>query len=145
MLLSDARSAELIPRNSRPRVELFRVIGVRQIRLICGLILFSYLLSHYLNHALGNISLNAMEYGLRFHVSFWQSPIGTLLLYPALAVHASLGLWALYERRYFRWKAAEIIQLILGLSVPVMLCTHLIGERVCVKLFGIECCFDIVF
>ena len=93
------------------------------------MILFSYLLSHYLNHALGNISLNAMEYGLRAHVAFWQSPVGTLLLYPALAVHGSLGLWALYKRRYFRWKTTEIIQLSLGLSVPVILCTHLIGER----------------
>jgi len=48
-----------------------------------------------------------MEYGLWFHMTWWQSPIGTLLLYPALAVHASLGLWALYERRHFKWKLME--------------------------------------
>lgn len=137
MILTAARSAERTSRNFRP-LEFFRGIGLRQVRLICGMILFSYLLSHYLNHALGNISLNAMEYGLRFHVAFWQSPVGTLLLYPALAVHASLGLWALYRRRYFRWKTTEIIQLTLGLSVPVMLCTHLIGERLGVSLYGLQ-------
>jgi adenylate cyclase len=87
-----------------------RGVGLRQVQLICGLILFSYLVSHYLNHSLGNISVNATEYGLRFHAAFWQSPIGTLLLYPALAVHASLGVWALYQRRYFRWKTTEIVQ-----------------------------------
>jgi adenylate cyclase len=48
-----------------------RGIGVRQIRLVCGLILFCYLLSHYINHSLGNVSLDAMEYGLWFHVALW--------------------------------------------------------------------------
>ena len=137
MALTAASSTERTARAFRP-LDFLRGIGLRQVRLICGIILFSYLLSHYLNHSLGNISLNAMEYGLRFHVAFWHSPIGTLLLYPALAVHGSLGLWALYKRRYFRWKTTEIIQLSLGLSVPVILCTHLIGERLGVSLYGLQ-------
>jgi len=33
-----------------------RSVGVRQFRLACGLVLFAYLLSHFINHALGNIS-----------------------------------------------------------------------------------------
>ena len=115
----------------------WRGIGVRQVRLTCGIILFAYLLSHYLNHALGNISLEAMEYGLDLHMAFWLSPVGTLLLYPALAVHGALGLWALYERRHFRWKATEIVQLVLGLSIPVLLCTHLIGERLGFSIYGL--------
>ncbi len=85
-----------------------RSIGVRQVRLAAGLVLFSYLLSHFINHSLGNISLAAMEYGLWFHMALWRSLPGTLLLYPALAVHGSLGLWALYERRHFKWKATEL-------------------------------------
>ena len=32
-----------------------RGISVRQIRLGCGLVLFAYLVSHFLNHALGNV------------------------------------------------------------------------------------------
>ena len=125
------------PRNAQPFAFL-RGVGVRQVRIVCGLILFSYLLSHYINHSLGNISLNALEYGLWFHVALWQSPVGTLLLYPALFVHGSLGLWALYQRRYFRWKATEITQLTLGLLIPVMLCTHLIGERLGVTIYGLQ-------
>lgn len=112
--------------------------GVRSVRLVSGLILFSYLLSHYLNHALGVVSLDAMEDGLAVHTAFWLSPVGTLLLYPALSVHASLGLWALYQRRYFRWKVAEVVQLVLGLSIPVLLVTHLIGERLAVTLYGLH-------
>ena len=100
---------------------LIRAIGVRRIRLASGLVLFTYLLTHYINHALGNISLAAMEAGLEYHVWLWQSRVGTLVLYSALAVHASLGLWALYERRHFRFKASEAIQLIFGLSIPLLL------------------------
>ena len=33
--------------------ESLRGIGVRQIRLVCGLVLFTYVTSHFLNHALG--------------------------------------------------------------------------------------------
>jgi adenylate cyclase len=119
-------------------LEVVRGIGVRQVRLICGFILFAYLLSHYINHALGNISLAAMEYGLAIHMAFWLSPVGTLLLYPAFLVHGSLGLWALYQRRYFRWHATEIVQLILGLSIPIILCSHLIGERLGFTLYGLH-------
>lgn len=41
-----------------------RSVGVRQIRLACGLVLFAYLLSHFINHALGNISLDALATGV---------------------------------------------------------------------------------
>jgi len=115
-----------------------RGIGVRQIRLVCGLILFCYLLSHYINHSLGNVSLDAMEYGLWFHVALWHSVVGTLLLFAALAVHGSLGLWALYQRRHFRWRTAESVQLALGLGKPALMCAHLIGERLGVTLYGLE-------
>jgi adenylate cyclase len=132
-----AVTAKRAPARAQP-VELLRGIGLRQVRLVCGVILFAYLLTHYVNHALGNISLAAMEKGLEFHLGLWRSPLGTLLLYPALAVHGTLGLWALYQRRYFRWKTAEIVQLALGLSIPAILCTHLIGERLGATLFGLK-------
>src|SRR6516164_11319873 len=115
-----------------------RGIGVRQVRLAAGLILFGYVTEHYICHALGNISLEAMEFGLWFHMAFWRSPVGTLLLYPALAVHAFLGLWALYQRRHFKWKTTEFIQLVFGLSIPALLCGHLIGQRLGANMYGLE-------
>ena len=142
LILANLRTAaSLLASDARKSTQILtrcRAIGVRQVRLACGLILFSFLVSHYVNHSLGNISLDAMEYGLWFHRTFWQSPVGTLRLYPALAVHGSLGLWALYQRRYFRWKIAETVQLTLGLSIPALLCTHLINERLGVTLYGLE-------
>jgi uncharacterized membrane protein len=35
-----------------------RGIGVRQVRLTCGLVMFTYIFSHFFNHALGNISFS---------------------------------------------------------------------------------------
>ena len=46
------------------------------------------------------------------------------LLYTAATTHLSLGLWALYQRRHFRYTAAEITQLVLGFSIPLLLASH---------------------
>ena len=38
-----------------------RGMGVRQVRLACGLVMFAYIFSHFFNHALGNISYATMD------------------------------------------------------------------------------------
>jgi adenylate cyclase len=118
--------------------ELFRGIGVRQIRLACGLVLFAYLVSHFLNHALGNISMDALAAGVYFHTLFWRFPPVAMTFYAAALLHAGLGIWALYQRREFRWKAIEPLQLVLGLSIPVLIITHIVGVRLGQALFQHE-------
>jgi adenylate cyclase len=115
-----------------------RGIGVRQVRLVCGLVLFSYLISHFLNHALGNISLDALAGGVHYHTMFWQSLPVAMTLYTAMLIHGSLGFWALYQRRQFTWKAVEPLQLALGLSIPVLVVMHVVGARLGDTLFGQE-------
>lgn len=119
-------------------VKSMRALGVRQVRLICGLILFSYLLSHFTNHALGNISLDAMADGLWYHMMFWQSLPVAIVFYTAALTHMCLGLWALYARRQFRWRTIETTQLVFGLSIPFLIIAHIIGMRVSAALFDIE-------
>jgi adenylate cyclase len=111
-------------------------IGVRQVRIACGLALFAYLVSHYACHALGNISYAAMAEGLTYHMAFWRNPVVTAAFYTAAAIHWALGLWALYERRQFRYTAAEVTQLVLGLSIPLLLAIHFFGVRMPTTLFG---------
>jgi adenylate cyclase len=113
-----------------------RGVSVRQIRMVCGLILFAYLISHFLNHALGNISLEALAWGLHYHLLFWQFLPVAVVFYTALLVHGGLGIWALYERRQFRWKAVEPLQLVLGLSIPLLAAAHVISTRLGHTLFG---------
>jgi adenylate cyclase len=113
-----------------------RGIGVRQVRLTCGLIMFAYIFSHFFNHALGNISYGLMETWLSFHIWFWRIPVVNATLYAAAITHAGLGLWALYQRRHFRYTFAEITQLVLGLSIPLLIALHFAGARGGGLLFG---------
>ena len=62
-------------------------IGVRQVRITCSLILFTYLLSHFTNHAVGNISFAAMSAGLAYHMAFWRNPIVVFIFYTAAITH----------------------------------------------------------
>ena len=57
------------------------------------------------------------------------------MLYTAAATHFALGLWALYQRRHFRYTVAEFTQLVLGLSVPVLLFSHFGAVRLTALLF----------
>src|SRR6266404_7378713 len=122
-----------------------RGISVRQIRLGCGLVLFAYLVSHFLNHALGNISMDALADGVNYHAGFWQFLPVAIVFYTAALVHTGLGIWALYERRQFRWKAIEPLQLVLGLSIPALVITHIAGVRLGQTLFGYEKLYPQVF
>jgi len=124
---------------SREQLKTFiRGISVRQVRLASGLVLFAYLLSHFLNHALGNVSMGALATGVYLHTAFWQFLPIAILFYTACLVHTALGIWALYERRQFRWKAIEPLQLVLGLSVPALVIAHIIGVRLGQTLYGHE-------
>jgi|tagenome__1003787_1003787.scaffolds.fasta_scaffold20933015_2 adenylate cyclase len=115
-----------------------RGIGVRQVRLVCGLVMFSYIFSHFFNHALGNFSYDTMEAWLRFHVWWWRIPVVNFTLYAAATTHFMLGLWALYQRRHFRYTFIEITQLLFGLSIPLLLASHFGVVRLGGVLFGRE-------
>jgi adenylate cyclase len=124
---------------SREQLTTFvRGISLRQVRLVSGMVLFAYLVSHFLNHALGNVSMEALAGGVYLHTSFWQFLPVAILFYAACLVHTGLGIWALYERRQFRWKAIEPLQLVLGLSIPMLVISHIIGVRLGQTLYGHE-------
>jgi adenylate cyclase len=115
-----------------------RGIGLRQVRLVSGMVLFAYLISHFLNHALGNISMEALARGVYIHTTIWQFLPVTIIFYSACLAHAALGIWALYQRREFGWKAVEPLQLLLGLSIPLLVIAHIVGVRMGQTLFGHE-------
>lgn len=55
--------------------------------------LVTFLTLHLANHALGLISLGAMEAGRVWFLALWRHPLGTVLLYGALLTHLSLALF----------------------------------------------------
>jgi adenylate cyclase len=131
---------------SRAQLAAFvRGISLRQIRLASGMVLFAYLVSHFLNHALGNISMEALAIGVHWHILFWQFPPVGIVFYACCLVHTALGIWALYQRRQFHWKAIEPLQLVLGLSIPALIITHIVGVRIGHALYGHEKLYPQVF
>jgi adenylate cyclase len=110
---------------------------VRRLRSWSGVVLFAYLVTHFANHALGLISLNAMEAGREWFVLLWRNPLGTAALYGALLIHFALVLWALYERRSLRMPGWQAGQILLGLMIPPLLAGHIIGTRLLAEIYGI--------
>jgi adenylate cyclase len=121
-----------------PNLQRLRPTGVRSVRLTTGLVVFTYVGTHLLNHSLGNISLAWLERDLLVQKFIWQGWLGTAVLYSALVTHFFLGLWALYERRSVHWNPGEVTQLVLGLCIPPLLANHLANTRVAFAEFGLN-------
>ncbi len=101
----------------------------RRLRLATGLVIATYVTGHFLNHALGIVSPEAMDALRRVLSAWWRSLPGTVLLYGSLLTHFALALWSLARRRTLRMPAWEACQLALGLCVLPLLVYHVIGTR----------------
>src|SRR6185295_6512135 len=64
----------------------------RGLRLVTGLVIAAYVTGHFLNHALGIVSVEAMDALRRVLSAWWRSLPGTVLLYGALLTHFALAL-----------------------------------------------------
>jgi adenylate cyclase len=98
-------------------------------RLVSGLVLFSFALTHFLNHALGHISVEVMEDVQAVRRGFWRSGPGTVLLYGALGVHVVFAVAKLAQRRTWRMASWEAVQIGLGLAIPLLGFAHVLGTR----------------
>jgi adenylate cyclase len=113
-------------------------MNVRRVRLTTGLVLLTYLATHFANHALGLISLDAMEWGRGWFLALWRNPAATVTLYTSLLVHFCLALWSLYQRRHLRMPLWEALQLAMGLAIPPFLSVHFVGTRLTHEWFGVD-------
>ena len=121
----------------RPTVDLHP--WIRWVRLVTGLVLLAYVLSHLVNHALGLWSLEALEAGRAWFLAAWRNMAATVLLYGSLAVHYLLALWALYHhRRLTRIRPPEVLQLVLGFATIPLLADHVLTTRLYHELFATD-------
>jgi len=114
------------------------MVSLRGMRIATGWVLFAYIATHLANHALGLLGLQAMEAGRAVFLAFWRSPVCMACLYGSLAVHLALALRALYERRHLRMPPADAAQLLLGLAIPVLLASHIIGTHLASGVYGVS-------
>lgn len=102
---------------------------LQRLRLGSGLVLFCYVSLHLLNHALGLVSLAAMEAGREWFLFVWRSPVGSLLLNGSLSVHVALALVSVYYYRHSRLSLRERFQFASGFLIPPLLIFHIVGTR----------------
>ncbi len=109
---------------------------IRRLRLASGLVMFAYVTTHFINHSLGLVSVQTMDYALEHIYEYWASPVGGVILYGAFAIHYSLALWALWLRRSLKMPVDEATQLVLGFSIPFFLTEHVLQTRVADTFYG---------
>src|SRR5579862_1073159 len=97
---------------------------VRNARLVSGLVLMAFVLSHLTNLTLGIHSLAAMEAWRPVLMGPWRSNIGVSLLAGAALLHIALGLYAMSARRSLAMSRTDVVQLCLGLLTPPLLLNH---------------------
>ncbi len=110
----------------------------RPLRLASGLVLFTYVAAHLVNHALGLVSLAAAERGLGLALALWHSLPGTVLLYGAAGVHLTLAFESIYARRTLRMAPIEMWRIALGLGIPTLLIGHAVGTRLAWELYQLS-------
>ncbi len=108
----------------------------RTLRLASGLVVAVFVALHFANHALGLVSVEAMDRMREGLVRLWWSAPGTVLLYGSLVTHFSLALASLYRRTTLRMPAWEALQLGLGLAIAPLLVGHVVGTRLSWELLG---------
>ena len=70
--------------------------------------------------------------------ALWHSWPGTVALYGALIVHPIFALLRVAQRRTFRMPVREMLQIALGLAIPLLLVDHIVGTRVMGSLFHLD-------
>jgi adenylate cyclase len=100
--------------------------ALRVLRLVSGLILMVFVVSHLANLSLGLQSLATMEDWLPTLMGPWQTPIGSVLLAGSAILHVLLGLYAIAARHTLAMNRTDVAQLILGIFTPPLLLNHVI-------------------
>ncbi|SEC16959.1 adenylate cyclase [Rhizobiales bacterium GAS191] len=123
---------------------LWRGSSVQRLRLVSGLVLFSFALTHFLNHAVGLVSLDAMIAVDHWRVAIIRSAPGTAILLAALLIHIGLAIWKLVSIRSWRMPRWQIVQILFGFAIPFLLAPHVMGTRIAAAVFGIDTSYPYV-
>ncbi|MGF7052959.1 adenylate cyclase [Bosea sp. OAE752] len=110
----------------------------RDIRLVSGLILLAFATTHFINHAVGIFGLQAMEAVQNWRYWLWHTWPGTVALYGSFIVHPLFALVRVAQRRTFKMPVREMLQIALGLAIPLLLVDHIISTRVMGAYFQVD-------
>lgn len=115
-----------------------------QLRLISGMVLAVYILSHFSNHAVGIISLELQGYVAPILTHPWNRSWLLGLLLGALIIHPLLALAALQRRRHMLLPTWQRLQIWLGLLIPLLLTSHLVKALMFTHKFNVDVSYPLV-
>jgi len=110
----------------------------QRLRLVSGLVLFLFAATHFANHALGLVSLDAMHAMQGWRKLVTRSWPGSVLLLAAFLTHLALALWRIARRLTWKLPFWEAAQIATGLSIPLFLITHVVFNRGAASLAGTD-------
>lgn len=116
---------------------LVRGDNLQLLRLVSGLILFLFALTHFLNTAMGLVSLEQQDSFDVWRRAIIRSTPGTVVLATALVVHMVLALYKVATRATWRMPAWEAVQVSLGVLIPFLLFPHIVNTRIANSFFGV--------
>ncbi|GAB1717286.1 MAG: hypothetical protein NTAFB05_23280 [Nitrobacter sp.] len=114
----------------------FRGSGLQRLRLASGLALMAFAATHFANHAVGLLSLEAMHRVQELRTAITRSWPVSIILLVALITHVALGLYKLSRRETWRMPLWEALQIGIGLAIPFLLFPHIVNTRVAHAVFG---------
>ncbi|MPZ10807.1 MAG: 2Fe-2S iron-sulfur cluster binding domain-containing protein [Kiloniellaceae bacterium] len=111
---------------------------VRRLRLISGLVLFTYVLTHLLNLVLGLVSFPALEAGREVFLAVWRWLPMTVLLYASLLVHLLMAFYAIFRRESLVMPVVEGLRYFFGVLIIPLAALHILGTRLVHEIYGVE-------
>ncbi|MEM9197336.1 MAG: adenylate/guanylate cyclase domain-containing protein [Pseudomonadota bacterium] len=109
-----------------------------RLRILSGLVLFAYALLLLVNHAAGLVSIEWMERLHVWRVALLRSLPGTAIMLAALGIHLALALVGLARRRRLRMPVSKALQVLLGLTIPLLLIPYLVETRGVAEVLGVR-------
>jgi adenylate cyclase len=94
------------------------------------LVLFVFAATHFLNHALGLVSLDDMMEFDAWRTAIIRSLAGSTVLAGVLVTHVGLALRKIQRRRTLRLPTGELTQIVCGLAIPLFLMPHFVSTRI---------------
>lgn len=107
-------------------------------RLWAGVVLFAFVFTHLINHAVGIFGVDAMEYAQQWRWLLWRSWPGSILLYGAALIHVVLATYRILRRSTWRMPRDEAWQIISGLAIPFLVAGHVLQTRIAGSWFDVD-------
>lgn len=118
--------------------ELWRGGWAAQVRIISGLILMAYVAAHLLNLAAVLISFEAFDAVQNARLWVIRSRPGSAVIGLALVAHLVLSLGKVALARSLRMPAQDLLQIVLGLIIPLILVSHVVYTRGAHEVLGVQ-------